>query len=307
VSIPSRYSYPRYLTAKRSVDARALNHHVWTSFLEALAGNDTLRILEVGGGVGASVERIIDELEDRSVKTLDYTFVDVTPENVDEATSSLRDWGQSRGYTVSGDTEQKWTSGPIEVTLSFLTADLFNVDGFLDEASYDALVAQAVLDLLPLPSAIRALRPLLRNGGLWYLPLHFDGVTALEPTTDACLDATIERLYHQSMSGPEAEREGARSGRTLLTQLPSLGAQILSAGSSDWVVYPRSGSYPGDEAYFLHHILHFVETELRGHPDLCTQSFSAWIDRRRQQIEQGTLIYIAHQLDILARNVAQEG
>lgn len=303
MSTPSHYSYPRYLTAKKSVDTRALNRRVWGSFLEALDGPESLRILEVGGGVGASAERIIGALEQRAVDTLHYTLVDVTPANTDEAISSLRAWARGRGYTVSGEAEQKWRDGALDVSVSFVTGDLFDVAPRIDETSYDALVAQAVLDLLPLSEAIQALRPLLRKGALWYLPLHFDGVTAFEPTLDSSLDATIEQLYHESMSVPEEGRDGAYSGRTLLTQLPRHDAQLMAAGSSDWVVYPRSGGYPRDEAYFLHHILHFVQNELTGHPDLEPHSFSSWIERRRQQIEEGRLVYIAHQLDVLARHV----
>ncbi|MCB0115995.1 MAG: hypothetical protein KDD84_17970, partial [Caldilineaceae bacterium] len=54
-----------------------------------------------------------------------------------------------------------------------------------------------------------------------------------------------------------------------------------------------------DEAYFLRHILHFVETTLSGHPELDATSFAQWLQTRRDQIERGELIYVAHQLDLL--------
>src|SRR5712691_8440602 len=33
------------------------------------------------------------------------------------------------------------------------------------------------------------------------------------------------------------------------------------------------------------------------HPDLDAERFTAWIAQRHAQVEQGTLVYIAHQLD----------
>jgi hypothetical protein len=79
------------------------------------------------------------------------------------------------------------------------------------------------------------------------------------------------------------------------------GAHILAAGPSDWVVYANDGKYPGDEAYFLYFILHFFEESLTGQPTLDAAAFANWLARRRAQIENGELVYIAHQMDFLAR------
>ena len=304
VAEPDTYRYPRYLDAKTTVDERALNRRVWSRFVEGLSDRSSpISILEVGGGVGATVQRIVAALEEPSAERLHYTFVDLEAQNVDRAQDRLRAWARRRGYTVSGGTQQTWSHGPVDVSLRFITADLFDVASTRDRGSFDAVVAQAVLDLLDVPAALRALRPLVRTGGLWYLPIHFDGVTAFEPRVDSALDARIERLYHESMTGtPADDTAGVHCGRRLLTQLPDAGLPLLDAGSSDWIVRPHEGTYPGDEAYVLHHILHFVEAELSGHPDLDAAAFADWLRTRRRQIETGELIYIAHQLDVLARS-----
>lgn len=302
---PDAYSYSRYLSAKATVDERALNQRVWTQFVDRLAETSSpVRILEVGGGVGATVERIVEALEHESTRTLHYTLVDIEAENIAAAQERLRTWAQRRGYSVSGQDTQTWSDGPMEVSVQFINANLFDVASAHDDQSYDAIIAQAVLDLLNIPATLRALRPLHRAGGLWYLPIHFDGVTAFEPPVDATLDARVERLYHESMAGtPEREggAAGVHCGRRLLTHLPEAEVPLLRAGSSDWVVFPRDGAYPADEAYFLHHILHFVETELSGHPELESQTFADWLHTRRRQIAEGELVYIAHQLDVLAQ------
>lgn len=301
---PDTYSYPRYLTAKKTVDARALDRRVWSRFVEAVVQQaSSVRVLEVGGGVGATVQRIVNALEPRSVDALHYTIVDIEQANIETARAALQDWAEDQGYRVSDAQPQVWTDGPMHVAIEFRTADLFDLADAHDGSSYDAVIAQAVFDLLPIPDAYSALAPLLRPSGLWYLPIHFDGVTAFEPTVDPDLDARIERLFHESMEdAPEQlDRSGAHCGRRLLTHFRNADTRLLEAGASDWVVFGRDNAYPGDEAYFLHHILHFVETELTGHPELDGDAFADWVATRRRQVETGELVYVAHQLDVLAR------
>jgi hypothetical protein len=93
----------------------------------------------------------------------------------------------------------------------------------------------------------------------------------------------------------------SHSGRHLFSHLKQTGAEIVSAGASDWVVYPVQGQYQADEAYFLHFILHFFETSLSNHPDLDQNIFAHWLTQRRAQINNAELIYIAHQIDFLCR------
>jgi hypothetical protein len=94
---------------------------------------------------------------------------------------------------------------------------------------------------------------------------------------------------------------GSQAGRKLLGEIPAAGGEILAAGSSDWIVHPTRGSYPDDEVYFLHHILHFFESSLAGRPELDRERFAAWLTRRRAQIDAAELIFIAHQIDVCGR------
>jgi hypothetical protein len=83
--------------------------------------------------------------------------------------------------------------------------------------------------------------------------------------------------------------------------LRKAGAEVLAAGASDWVVHAVGGKYVEDEAYFLHFILHFFEESLTGHAELDATAFANWVQKRRAQIERGELVYIAHQMDFLAK------
>lgn len=299
------YSLPRYLQAKKSVDDRALNRRAWDHFVTSLGQDTSVRLLEVGGGTGATLQRIVTALRGRGVQSLNYTLVDKNEDAVAAADSLLRQYARNQGFTVSSHSPQVWSSSECTVKVTLVTNDLYAFADVCDRGTFDAIVGQALFDLLDISDALDRLRPLLRDQGLWYLPIHFDGVTAFEPCLDADLDARIEKLYHESMADDQKEGNvGAHTGRRLLSQLQKAGDTILVAGGSDWVVHPQENEYPAEEAYFLHQILHFVETELAGHPELNAKSFENWLTRRRQQIENGTLIYIAHQLDVLARGSA---
>jgi hypothetical protein len=135
---------------------------------------------------------------------------------------------------------------------------------------------------------------------LAWLTINFDGVTSLEPTIDVVLDEKIERLYHNTMDMRSTGGD-SKSGRHLFGHLRDVGAEILSAGASDWVVYPQNGKYSDDEGYFLRFILHFFEEVLAGHADLKMGEFENWLSKRHLQIERGELIYIAHQMDFLIK------
>jgi SAM-dependent methyltransferase len=305
VSVPDSYSYLRYLQAKETVDERARNERVWAEFLRRAPrrSGSALRILEVGAGEGATAERILDALQDQSVSAIEYTLVDVVPEHLAAARERLWEWAAQHGYNCSEQEGVLTIAGPTPATLRFVSADLFDFAAS-HENVFDVVVAQAVLDILPLGRALARLRSLLRNDGLWYLPIHFDGVTAFEPPLSLDLDARIEQLYHRSMSeeaGEEGGPVGAQTGRRLLTRFQEANSDLLSAGSSDWVVFARNGAYAGEEAYFLHHVVHFIEEELTGHPELNADAFERWVVERRRQIERGELIYVAHQLDVLAQ------
>lgn len=294
---PINFSFPRYLAAKKPLDDRALNQHVWDTMTRtvhpALPGAP-IRILEVGCGIGTMLERLLvrtfgktqsPERKDSSEITFTYTGIDSDPENISQARTRFAH-----------------LSPFILHPSSFILSDLFSLPPTLLLASFDLLIAHAVLDLLPLPRALPHLFSTLRPGGVFYFTLNFDGETIFQP--EHPLDPLILALYHRSMDErlTDGQPSGdSRTGRHLFGHLQGAGAEILAAGSSDWVVFPGSQGYPGDEAYFLHHILHFFEQSLTGHPDLTAGDLTDWLTTRSTQVERGELVYLAHQLDFVGR------
>jgi len=291
------FSFPRYLLAKQTVDDRALNRHVYETLLSHVP-SETIDIIEVGAGIGTMAARL---LRWGSVTRANYLVVDSMQENIDFARTWLPQWaGENRlRWERIEENHLRLFDDTRDLNLIFVCADVF---GFIQASppKADLLVAHAFLDLLPMPESLSKLFSLVKSDGLAWLTLNFDGVTSLEPIIDPVLDTLIERLYHQTMDERPTGGD-SQSGRHLFNYLKDAGAEILAAGSSDWVVYPENGKYPADEAYFLHFILHFFEQSLTGHPELEPKAFADWLKERRAQIDRGELTYIAHQMDFLVQ------
>ena len=131
-----------------------------------------------------------------------------------------------------------------------------------------------------------------------------------QPESDTEFDRAIEACYHRAID--ERVLDGkpsgdSRAGRRLLAYLRTAAVDVLAAGGSDWVVFAGANGYPADEAYFLHDIIHTIDLVLTGHPHLDAERLGAWVAQRHAQIEQGALVYIAHQLDVLGRMTAPMG
>lgn len=288
------YSFPRYLLSKQTVDDRALNKDVLRA-LKTQLPTQPIRIIEVGAGIGTMLARL---LRWDVVHKAEYVLVDEMAENIEAARAWIPRWAAESSLSVegSGDSLRVFDSAR-EVRIRLEQADVFE---FIqkNERPADLLIANAFLDLLPMPESLPKLLSLTKS--LAWLTINFDGVTTLEPTVDAALDAQIERLYHETMDARPTGGD-SHAGRHLFGHLRQAGADILAAGASDWVVHAVDGAYPADEKYFLHFILHFFEESLTGHSELDAAAFANWLAARRAQVERGELVYIAHQMDFLVK------
>jgi SAM-dependent methyltransferase len=299
-------SFTSYLQAKKSVDDRALNLRVWEKLKELLeelkAVDQKLRVLEIGGGIGVMLARM---LEDDLLPNCDYCLLDNDPENIAAAPDYLVNRAIGKNFTVDkprGNTIRIKT--PLgAVNLDLVCDDLYT---FTEEKSgiWDLVVAHAVLDLFDLETALRRLASVTRPGGLLYLTINYDGHTIFEPSFDSDFEERLLQLYNQSMDNRVVDGTpsgDSRSGRHLFAQVRRLGLEILGAGSSDWVVYPSSQGYPEDEADFLVFILETIYRQLKGHPAVNGGALDQWIGARKKQVESEELVLIIHQLDCLVR------
>lgn len=297
-------SYSRYLEAKKTVDERSINLRVWNAFINKL--NEKARIgfvsiLDLGAGTGNSLFRVLKELHPCK---LTYTVVDIEKQHVETLKENMSAWVAHSGGQMNTEKDDVFITIPngLELHLRIVVSD---IEDFLLEKeggeSYEGIIAQAILDLLNLNKVLPMLKEATSQDGLMYFPINFDGMTLFMPSYDSELDELIEDVYHDSMRHSDGDR--SHTGRNLLMHLRALGMKIVEAGSSDWVVVPdENGKYISDEAYFLKHILFFVKGELIRSNRVDNQTANSWHSCREKQVDEGVLVYIAHQLDVLTAN-----
>jgi SAM-dependent methyltransferase len=295
-SATSRYA--RYLTAKTTVDDRALNQRVLAELRRVIPAGAP-RVLEVGAGLGTMAARLLDW---GVVSAGEYVLLDADRDLRDYSLRWLHDWATARSVR-SDSLPDGLQVGDLRVRL--VHAELGDYLTVAREELADVLIANAVLDLVDVPAVLPGLLRLIAPGGGYWFTINYDGETIFEPGHP--LDAQVIGAYHRDMD--ERTRYGrpageSRTGRHLFRHLRDAGAPALAAGSSDWVVYPAAdGSYPADEAHFLRCILTTIRDALRNRPYWVEPAhLSEWLAVRYRQLAAGELVYLAHQLDFVGRS-----
>ncbi len=294
-SVP--FDYARYLTAKTTVDDRALNRHVLAE-VRRLMPTGAPQVLEVGAGLGTMAARLMDW---DAVTAGEYILLDADRQLLDCSRRWLRDWAAARGLR-SELLPDGLQVGDLRVRL--VHAELGRYLEATHGAPADVLIANAVLDLVDVPAVLPGLLRLLVPGGVYWFTINYDGESIFAPGHPH--DDQIMHAYHRDMD--ERVRYGrpageSRTGRHLFHHLRAAGAAALAAGSSDWVVSAGpDGHYPGDEAYFLRSILDTIQNALRNRQDQVEPAdLAGWLADRSRQLAAGELVYIAHQLDFAGR------
>lgn len=309
---PADPSFIRYLAAKRSIDDRALNRQVWDVVWSHLATSEPgrpLRILEVGAGIGTMIERVLEWTRAQHVS---YTALDEQPGLLSEAARRLQTWAGRRRWRDETEAEGRLRleGDRRSLEVRFLAGDAARaLEGGEVDGPWDLILCHAVLDLLDLERTVPPLVDRAASGGIVHFTLNFDGGTAFAPPLELDLEAAIERAYHATMDERRIDGRptgGSRTGRLLFGTLAAAGAEILASGASDWVVFPRRGSYTEDETTFLNAILDTIEVALRGRDEIASDDLEAWLAARRDHLARGQLGFIAHQLDFAARTVDRD-
>lgn len=269
----------RYLESKRSVDERARSRRVRDRLLAELP--EAPAVVDAGAGTGATLPTLLEW----GVRRGSYLGIERSEALVGHARESVPA-ALEEDYTV--------TRRDGEFDVEGLSAR-FEIDDVLGLTAGDAdlVVAQAVLDLVPIEAAMDAITRALRPGGLAYLPITFDGVSVFLPERPD--DDSVVGAYHDAIDATPGR--DTRAGRRLLGHLGDRPGELLAVGSSDWVVRPRGGGYPAEEDHFLSCVLGFVEEALSGRAVDATD----WLVERRRQLAAGRLTYLAHNYDLLYR------
>ncbi len=295
--------FEAYLRAKKPVDDRALNLRVWNTLKNVLNTRSSGRnfgVLEIGGGIGTMLMRMVD---DNLLPDCEYCLLDINQANTLAAPIQLANWASKTGIRIAeiGDNIFSISTRKATIRLEIVCADLFDFIQNRD-SKWDMLIGHAVLDLFDLSKAMPAMKAALNPEGIMYFTINYDGHTIFEPQFNPRFEEHLLALYNKTMD--ERQTNGipsgdSQTGRHLFAHLKAADIEILSAGSSDWVIFSRSEGYPFEEAGFLNHLIGTIHAEMKKHPQVNQDELTHWVAERKNQIENGDLVCIVHQLDFL--------
>ena len=271
----------RYLTAKKTVEDRALNNFVWNKMANKLK-QGPMKVLEIGAGIGSMIERLHNQ---GLLDNIELTAIDYDPDHIE----IVKDWAAAHD----------------QLAITLETIDVFDfIAREQGQQQWDMVIAHAFLDLVDIPHTLPQIFSLLKPEGHFYFPINFDGGTIFEPSTDPWFDTLVEKVYHRTMDERKVNGRlsgDSKSGRHLFTYIQEAGGQITAAGSSDWVVHPGEDGYEADEAFFLETIVKYIEKSLTGRPEIDPEKLDDWVDEKLVFIKRLELIYIAHQIDLFGK------
>ncbi len=320
---PLPFDYAEYLEAKAPLDNRCRNPRVWSSFLRCARGMESPRLLDLGTGTGMLLRRLIgtdsgfSELwgVEKNGRLCLHAF-DAVSARLADAGYRVRERSRSgSGGRITGEREG------CPVTVVIRQGDALVPASLPEEAGrFHCITANAFLDLVPLDIAVDRLRSLLREGGLVYAAVNYDGITALFPE---CEDQEFEEAligeYNRSMDAKTPDRVpagdpggvtagdpggvtagGSRTGTLFLRSLLRGGFTLLAAGPSDWTIFPAGNGYQKGEEFFLNCLLSMMYREGRL-SFLAGSSLDRWLACRRRHLDEGKLGLLTHQVDVLGR------
>lgn len=290
--IRESFDYVDYLDTKRSIDDLSLNPQVWQAMADWVIarqqGDKSLRILEIGAGIGTMIERLLDA---ELLHQCEYTAVELEPGFRDAAMQALQFWADNHDYQFVEQKTAVWSlvSNEKNITIRWIHGDALQIGQQFEPATFDLIIGHAVIDLLPVPLCMPEILARLGKEGAYYFSLNYAGETQFLPPLSA--DQKIFQAYNADMDKrfPGLDWQPSQTGHLLGPWLSAQGHPVIVEGDSDWEL--QSNPERPDNL-FIANILDTIETALAGMPGL-----AEWLVTRRQQLNAGMLKFYASNHD----------
>ncbi len=297
--------YPQYLSAKKTIDDRSLNLHVWQTLQKSLPKsnvNDPLEVLEIGGGIGTMFQRMV---EWQLTPYMNYLLSDPNGEYIDIFWQALTPWCRKKNMEIEkpSATNALISNAKSVIYISTMVADADQiVQHFQTKRKHHLLVVNGVFDLLDIEIFLPNFLGLLDTSGMLYASINYDGRSIFLPTWPDTKESELLKHYHDSMERntlSSSPLPACMSGSRLLSTALKNKFTILSAGSSDWLIHPKNERYAEDDTLFMRAILETIWLELRDHKKVDQIFLKDWLSQRQKDLNERKLVFSAKNLDIL--------
>jgi len=292
-----------YLNAKFSLDSRSLNTDVLNALDTVLSINKTFRWLDLGTGNGAMLRRLIERFNGNN---LHITGFDIDESLLNTALKTIKTHLNKSGYHIEQQDESLVaTRREKMIRVDFCQGSITELKESFSAAQFDLITAHAVMDLVPLPTAVQQIHHCLSKNGCFYTSLNYDGETCLFPEyPDRAFETKVLTHYNQSMENRRINTQqsgGTRSGRRLHSALTDYGFGIAALGSSDWNMTPLLGKYRNQDSSCIESMLYWIAKEASHNLEIEPDKLRQWRQQRAQLLDANILGIIVHQIDLLAQ------
>ncbi len=291
-------SYHRYLEAKRSIDDASLSTRIIASLKKCIQPRKRVRAVEMGSGIGTMLTRL---LEYGVLGDSEYFMVDKDASRLTRCRAYMEEWALSTQFDLENEGgELILTDGNTSCHVSMINGEAVEFARGWSGPPFNLLVAHLFLDLLNVRKSLPIFTDLLDDEGVFYFANVFDGLTRILPSSE--MNRKIIEAYHSVMN-KKSESWGYNKSDTgsevLSLLIESDYMEMIEAGCSDWVVFPRNGTFSIDERDFLHFMIDTIHEALLSHPQMKEDDINSWARLKYEQIDEGRMALIAHQLDVL--------
>jgi len=286
------FDYVDYLEMKRSVDDDSLNKEVWDAMATWMNSQQknraSLRILEIGAGIGTMIERLLDH---ELLCLCEYTAVELESGFRDVAMQRLRHWAHDHACDFQQINSSTWllSGKQSKITVHWIQGDALQIANQTLPDSFDLIIGHAVIDLLPVPACMPDLLARLTREGACYFSLNYAGETLFLPAVPG--DIQIFEAYNNDMDKrfPTLDWQPSQTGNMLGPWLEKQGHCVLAEGASNWELQAKPALTTN---LFIANILDTIETALATLPGL-----TEWLTIRRQQLQDSQLTFRASNRD----------
>lgn len=219
-----------WLALREGADHRARSVAIEAMLAGALAGRESVRVVDLGAGTGSNLRALAPRLGPRQHWTLldhDASLMVVARERLAAAADAAHMEGETQVLSLAGNL----------VRVDFAIADLASDPGAPRAFAPDLVTASALFDLVSANWCARFARALNGSGIVVHAALTCDGRDAWHPPhpSDAAIAAAFR--VHQSMDKGFGPAAGSDAGAILAAALDCAGYDVTLA-DSPWRLGP---------------------------------------------------------------------
>jgi SAM-dependent methyltransferase len=222
-----------WLELREPADHAAVNPEVNAALAARFAGQDSIRVVDLGCGAGSNLRSTWSALPAKQ----NWTLVDYDPKLLAAARQRLMAWADT---AVSDGDDLRLSKAGKVLTVSFREADLSSGDFVAVTAGADLVTAAALFDLVSIQDIEKLAETITAQGAVFYTVLTYDGHTRWSPPHAS--DAVMRDAFnaHQKTDKGFGTAAGPGGTSALAKAFYARSYRVLR-GTSPWIADQRYG------------------------------------------------------------------